>query len=99
MGAQTAVVRPRWNPVSGQFADGSTTIAEAFARLVSLYGTPAAESPAVNAGTSAQAPDEDILGHPRNDGQPDIGAVEFGFLFADGFESGDTSAWSSTFSR
>lgn len=99
LGTQTAVVRPRWNSVSGQFADGSATIAEAFARLVSLYGTPAVTSPAVNAGTSSQAPSEDILGHPRSDGQPDVGALEVGLIFADGFESGNTSAWSSAASR
>ncbi len=36
---------------------------------------------------------------PRNDGSCDSGSFEFGAvpaeIFADGFESGDTSAWSS----
>ena len=62
---------------------------------MALYGVPAAGSPLIDAADPAHAPDEDILGRPR-DGEPDLGAVEVGVLFADGFETGDTSAWSAT---
>lgn len=85
-------VLPRWNPGTGLFADGSTTIAELFTRLVADFGTPAPASPAVGAGEPATAPTRDILGHPRG-AAPTLGAVEVAFLFADGFESGDLSGW------
>ena len=40
------------------------------------------------------------LGFPRpNDGARDLGAFEYGLLFSDGFESGDTSGWSATTPR
>lgn len=45
------------------------------------------------------APTTDILGNPRPDvpgGVRDVGALEMRWIFADGFESGDTSAWSVT---
>jgi hypothetical protein len=66
---------------------------------------PTADSPAVDTGDPAACETEDQRGRPRpmdGDGvdgaRCDIGAVEIVFLpvFADGFESGDTSAWSAT---
>lgn len=42
-------------------------------------------------------PTQDIGGWPRPEGLlPDLGAWEFPWVFADGFETGNTSGWSST---
>ncbi len=90
--AATGIVLPRWNPATGFFADGSARIAQAFEKLVLERGTPAAGSPLFEAGDPAVAPATDILGRPRSI-SPTLGAVELGFLFADGFESGNTGAW------
>ena len=75
LNAQTGLILPRWLPAANQFADGSTTIQDAFGQLVTLYGTPASSSLAINAANVTQSPAEDILGNPRS--LPDIGAVEF----------------------
>lgn len=61
-----------------------------------LYG-----SPAIDAGAVGSPAKKDQRGAPRpidgdGDGTPrgDIGAVEFGLPFGDGFETGELSAWS-----
>jgi hypothetical protein len=90
------LVLPRYLPVEQRFADGSTTIAQVFRRLAEDYGTPAPGSPLIGAADPAHAPADDLLGRARSDGAPDLGAVEAGAgeIFADGFESGGTGAWS-----
>lgn len=93
LGAQGALVVPHWNSTTGQFADGSSTLREAFERLADLYGTPGPGSAAFDAALAAQAPSDDLLGNPRDPNNPDIGAIEGSGLFADGFESGNTDAW------
>lgn len=90
---QTGLVVPHFDPGTG-FGDGSTTIREAFLRLATLYGTPAEGSAALDAADPAQSPADDLLGRSRV-GATDVGAVEGTGIFADGFESGDPSAWSS----
>lgn len=60
----------------------------------------ASDSPAVGGAVHCPPPDTDQRGEPRTDGDCDSGALEvqpldnFLPIFTDGFESGDTSAWS-----
>jgi hypothetical protein len=72
---QSGIIPPRWNLATGTFADGSTTIRQAFERLVNSYGVPAEGSPVIDATDPGQSPSEDILGNIRDD-TPDLGAFE-----------------------
>lgn len=69
------VVLPRWDAKKGAFLSGQKTIRGEFERLVKLYGTPAADSPAIHAADPANMPKDDILGNPRG-ARPDVGCVE-----------------------
>ena len=89
---QSGLVLPRWDQISGLFADGSTHIGQAFRRLARLYGSPSAGGSVVDQARDDEAPDDDLLGHPRI-GDPDLGAIEWSVIFADSFESGDLSFW------
>jgi hypothetical protein len=71
----SAIVLPRWVPASGMFADGSTSVRQAFVNMVTRYGRPATGSPAINSGNTSNSPAEDILGNSRQ--APDVGACEF----------------------
>jgi hypothetical protein len=86
--AQAGLVPPVWDGAS--FADGSSTIGEAFEKLVEDYATPAAGSPLIDQADPANAAAQDILGRPR-DASPDRGAVEWvngnDRIFADAFET------------
>ncbi|MGA7272855.1 MAG: right-handed parallel beta-helix repeat-containing protein, partial [Acidimicrobiia bacterium] len=66
---------PRWT--GSGFADGSSSIPVAFARLVAAYGAPAQSSPAANAGDPVFAPDVDIMGRLRGP-SPSLGAFDPG---------------------
>ena len=71
-----ALTLPRWDSALGTFADGSTTICQAFAALVAARGVPESGSAALAAGDATQAPHYDIVGHTRSAAAPDIGAYE-----------------------
>lgn len=73
LGAQTSVAVPRLDGTT--FKDGSTSICQAFERLVTTYGTPEPGSAAIDAADPAESPDHDILTRPRS-GAKDLGAVE-----------------------
>jgi hypothetical protein len=77
LGSQAGLILPRWDEQNERFADGSTTIRQAFERLVQRYGTPAAGSAAFDQALAAQSPADDILSNPRpRNGTPDVGALE-----------------------
>ena len=81
------LIAPEWD--SSNFADGSTTIREAFLRLVADRAVPAAGSLVIDAGDPLASAIDDILGQLRGD-RPDLGAFETNpaddTIFADGFE-------------
>lgn len=96
--AATGITLPRWLPGPALFADGSTSIRQVFESLVALYGTFPAASPLRDGALPGDSPPDDILGLPR-DASPDLGAWEWRapqWIFGDGFESGDTAAWTTT---
>lgn len=65
---------PTWDPITKVFADGSTTICEAFVRQAAALGIPAS----TGAGVGVAAPsdlDHDLLGRPRPSA-PTLGALE-----------------------
>ena len=70
-----SVVLPRFNQANATFADGSTSIREAFVRLVRQYGVPDPNSAGVDRALPAHSPTDDILGNPRGS-LPDLGAAE-----------------------
>jgi hypothetical protein len=72
---------PRWTQGQGAFADGSTTIRQAFERLVLTYAVPTELSAIIDAADPANTPSDDILGNPRPMGMTqDIGAIEVEML-------------------
>lgn len=83
----STLVAPVWD---GQtFADGSTSVREAFESLALLFGLPGAGSPAIDGANLTTASSDDLLGNARGV-TPDLGALETNpaiAVFADGFES------------
>jgi len=71
------VVRPRWLPERGAFADGSNSIAQVRARLIERFARPPRGSAVVDRADPRNAPADDIRGRSRGD-SPDIGAYEVG---------------------
>ena len=75
--SHAGIVLPRWNPIDGQFDDGSDTIRQAFIALVENHAALTLASSAANAADSSHGASEDILGLRRTVGtRPDIGAYE-----------------------
>lgn len=70
---QDGLVLPRWT--GERFRSGNRTIREEFERLVMLYGAPGPGSAVIGRADPAQAPEDDILGRPR-DAAPDLGCFE-----------------------
>jgi hypothetical protein len=69
------LVMPRWDSTTGEFADGSATIREAFVNLVMQYGIPAGTSRGIDQSLPGLSPSVDILGNARG-ALPDVGAFE-----------------------
>jgi hypothetical protein len=84
------LVAPLWD--GSTFADGSSSIREAFEALVMGFAVPAAGSPVLDAADPVTSSSEDILGRARGP-LPDLGAFEVDagleLLFEDRFESGN----------
>ena len=72
---QNSLVLPRWNSQTQLFADGSSTICEAFIDLAEIYGTPDVGSAAIDQANADYVPYDDLLGNERGS-SPDIGAIE-----------------------
>lgn len=68
---------PCWNPDRNRFDGGYKTIREVFTSLVNRFGKISSSSPAIGKANRNNAPSEDILKKPRNQGAPDIGAYEY----------------------
>jgi parallel beta-helix repeat protein len=93
----TVLTLAQWQAMTGQDAHSFV------ASPAELYVAPGSDyhhapgSPAIDAGVVLAAVPNDLEGVPRPQGAThDIGAYEAGGIFADGFESGDTSRWSAT---
>ncbi|MEM7103712.1 MAG: T9SS type A sorting domain-containing protein [Bacteroidota bacterium] len=69
------LVTPHFNSTTSQFADGSSTIREAFETLVLAYALMGFQSVALNTADQTNAPHDDILGNLRG-GQTDVGCYE-----------------------
>ena len=87
LAGQGGIIPPVWD--GNNFADGSSSIAQAFENLVNQYAVPGMSSPVIDSADPANRASTDILGQPRGD-SPDIGALETNpvpdFIFADDFE-------------
>jgi|CXWL01.1.fsa_nt_gi hypothetical protein len=89
----TGIALPRWDSGLGQFADGSSSIRQAFLRLAAR-GQVAATSPVRGAGEWTYAPSLDLRGYRRLPTTvPSLGASEGAVIFADDFERGTLDAW------
>jgi len=83
----TNIILPKWDPNSGKFLSGSSTIRQEFERLVNLYCAIPASSPAVGKAEVSNMPSDDILGNSRGS-EMDIGAYEYGASTPSNEESG-----------
>ncbi|MDJ0652656.1 MAG: hypothetical protein QNJ40_00770 [Xanthomonadales bacterium] len=87
LGNQAGLVVPVWN--GSTFADGSSSIRQAFESLVNQYGVPGSNTQAVDTADPTEAAFEDILGRERGP-LPDLGAYEIDpiddTVFSDSFE-------------
>src|SRR5690606_21809118 len=66
---------PRWDPASGRFGGGFASIDAVRAAWAAAFAPPPG-SAARGAADPAHAPADDLLGRPRSDGAPDLGAIE-----------------------
>lgn len=75
LGDPASAIIPTWDVGTSSFTDGSATVCAAHERLVTVHGTPASGSVALDVGDVSNTPADDILGRPRG-ASPDVGAVE-----------------------